>query len=113
MLRLTVRTGAGAGRSFDAEAEVVRIGRGPGNDLVIEETHVSAEHARVFTGPAEPLLEDLRSTNGPSLVRGDARTALGETGGHKAALAHGHVIELGSGDAVTRIALAVQGQSYH
>src|SRR5260221_11182718 len=103
MLRLTVRSGAGAGRSFDAEAEVVRIGRAPGNDLVVEDTHVSAEHARVYTGPAAAVLEDLRSTNGTSIVRGDARTVLGETAGHKAALAHGDVIELGSGHQITRI----------
>src|SRR5450432_3666261 len=108
MLRLTVRTGAVAGRSFDAEAEVVRIGRAPGNDLVVEDTHVSAEHARVYTGPAAPVLEDLRSTNGTSVIRGNARTVLGETTGYKAALAHGDVIELGSGDAVTRIEVAVQ-----
>ncbi len=108
MLRLTVRSGAVAGRSFDAEAEVVRIGRAPGNDLVVEDTHVSAEHAQVYTGPAAPVLEDLRSTNGTSIIRGDARTVLGETTGYKAALAHGDVIELGSGDAVTRIEVAVQ-----
>jgi Nif-specific regulatory protein len=108
MLRLTVRTGVRAGRSFDAESEVVRIGRGPGNDLVVEDTHVSAEHARIVRGAAEPMLEDLRSTNGTSIVRGDARVVLGESGGYKAALADGDVIELGSGDAVTRIEVALQ-----
>jgi len=57
--------------------------------------------------PAAPMLEDLRSTNGTTLVRGGARTVLGEGAGYKAALQNGDIIELGSGDAITAIAVSV------
>ena len=107
MLRLVIRSGSGKGRSFEAAGEVVRIGRAPSNDLVIEDVQVSAEHARVVLGPAATMLEDLRSTNGTALVRGAARTVLGEGAGYKAALESGDVIELGSGDAITAIAVSV------
>jgi transcriptional regulator with GAF, ATPase, and Fis domain len=108
MLRLFVRTGTGQGKSFEAQGEVVRIGRAPTNDLVVDDTHVSAEHARVYTGPAAPTLEDLGSTNGTSLVRRGVRTTLGETGGPKAVLEDGDVVELGTGDAITQIDVKVQ-----
>jgi len=107
MLRLVIGSGTSRGRSFDAAGEVVRIGRAPANDLVIEDVQISAEHARIVLGPAAPMLEDLRSTNGTTLVRGPARTVLGEGAGYKAALESGDVIELGSGDAVTTIAVTV------
>ena len=85
MLRLFVRSGSGKGKSFDARTEVVRIGRAPTNDLVVDDTHVSGEHARIYTGPAAPTLEDLGSTNGTSVVRGGVRSTLGESGGYKTA----------------------------
>jgi transcriptional regulator with GAF, ATPase, and Fis domain len=107
MLRLVIRSGISKGRSFEAAGEVVRIGRAPTNDLVMEDIQVSAEHARIVTGPAAPMLEDLRSTNGTTLVRGSSRTVLGEGAGYKAALQSGDIIELGSGDAVTVIAVSV------
>src|SRR5579859_3775838 len=107
MLRLFVRSGTAQGKTFDARGEVVRIGRAPTNDLVIDDAHVSGEHARIYTGPAAPTLEDLASTNGTSLVRRGARTTFGESAGYKAVLEDGDVIEFGSGDAVTRIDVKV------
>jgi Nif-specific regulatory protein len=107
MLRLVIRSGTSKGRSFDAAGEVVRVGRAPTNDLVIEDVQISAEHARIVLGPAAPMLEDLRSTNGTTLVRGASRTLLGEGAGYKAALETGDVIELGSGEAITAIAVSV------
>jgi transcriptional regulator with GAF, ATPase, and Fis domain len=107
MLRLVIRSGKSQGRTFDAVGEVVRIGRAPGNDLVLEDVQVSAEHARITCGPAAPVLEDLRSTNGTALVRRGARIVLGEGGGFKAALETDDVVELGAGDAITAIGITV------
>src|SRR5689334_22389796 len=107
MLRLVIRSGTSKGRSYSATGDVVRIGRAPTNDLVIEDVQISAEHARIVLGPAAPMLEDLRSTNGTAIVRGGSRTVLGEGAGYKAALESGDVIELGSGDAITAIAVSV------
>jgi Nif-specific regulatory protein len=103
MLRLFVRTGSGRGKSFEARGEVVRIGRAPTSDLVVDDTHVSADHARIQIGPAAQVLEDLGSTNGTSLVRRGVRTTLGESGAYKAVLEDGDVVELGGGEAVTHI----------
>jgi len=106
MVRLRVRTGASAGRSFELLGQVVSIGRAPTNDVVIDDVHVSAEHARIVLGPAV-MLEDLGSTNGTSLVRAGQRTTLGEAAGLMAALEDGDLIELGGRDAVTVIDVAL------
>src|SRR6185503_16291298 len=51
-----------------------------------------------------------QSTNGTSLVRQGVRRVLGENGGYKAALRGGDSIELGTGDAVTVVDVAVQDE---
>jgi transcriptional regulator with GAF, ATPase, and Fis domain len=77
-LRLEVRTGSSAGHVFDAELDIIRIGRGANNDLVLEDSLVSSEHARVVNGVDGFVLEDLGSTNGTWLYRGSEQHALGE-----------------------------------
>ncbi|MEP7050438.1 MAG: sigma 54-interacting transcriptional regulator [Pseudomonadota bacterium] len=77
-LRLEVASGTNAGRVFDEELDVVRIGRAPDNHLVLEDTLVSGEHARIVSGAFGFVLEDLGSTNGTWLCRGTERHALGE-----------------------------------
>jgi hypothetical protein len=44
--------------------ERVTIGRGPHNDIVIEDCAISAEHAVIVTENDDSFLEDLNSTNG-------------------------------------------------
>jgi hypothetical protein len=80
-LGAVVSAGAGSGaisdgvaRYFvltDGDAEIVHvlgrrttIGRGPDNDLRIDTKFISRHHAVVIAGPAQTMLEDLRSTNG-------------------------------------------------
>src|SRR6201992_4539884 len=77
-LRLEVASGTNTGRVFDAELDIVRIGRGPNNDLVLEDTPVSGEHARIVSSVEGFVLEDLASTNGTWLYRGNEQHALGE-----------------------------------
>jgi transcriptional regulator with GAF, ATPase, and Fis domain len=77
-LRLEVRTGSSAGHVFDAELDIIRIGRGANNDLVLEDSLVSSEHARIVSGVDGFVLEDLGSTNGTWLYRGSEQHALGE-----------------------------------
>src|SRR4030095_14769056 len=48
MVRLSVRSGAARGRAIEVRGDVVRIGRAPGNDLVLDDAHVSGEHARIL-----------------------------------------------------------------
>jgi transcriptional regulator with GAF, ATPase, and Fis domain len=77
-LRLEVRAGNSAGRVFDAELDIVRIGRGQNNDLLLDDTLVSSEHARIVSSADGFVLEDLGSTNGTWLQRGSEQHALGE-----------------------------------
>jgi pSer/pThr/pTyr-binding forkhead associated (FHA) protein len=44
--------------------ERITIGRRPHNDVVIEDTAISGEHAMILFGISEAILEDLNSTNG-------------------------------------------------
>ena len=93
-LRLEVVSGANAGRVFDAELDVVRIGRAAGNDLVLPDAHVSSAHARIVSSIDGYVLEDLGSTNGTWLTRGNEQFSLaeGQTG---IALCPGDRLELG------------------
>lgn len=61
--------GAGAARGRPDRGRVVRIGRDPDNDVVIDSPEVSARHARVLVAPGgrEAVVEDLGSTNGTSV----------------------------------------------
>src|ERR1700694_4458904 len=97
-LRLEVASGASAGRVFEAELDIVRIGRGPSNDLVLEEALVSSEHARIVSSADGFVLEDLGSTNGTWLLRGAEQHALGE-GRRAIGLLPGDRITLGAADA--------------
>ena len=97
-LRLEIATGSSAGRAFDAELDVVRIGRAPNNDLVLSDTVVSGEHARITSHGDELVLEDLGSTNGTWLLRGEAQLALDEDR-RSVTLQSGDQIALGGLDA--------------
>src|SRR5450432_2635710 len=93
-LRLEVVSGAHAGRVFDADLDVVRIGRAADNDLVLLDAHVSAEHARIVSSIDGFVLEDLGSTNGTWLTRDGEQFALAEAG-PTIALNPGDRLELG------------------
>ncbi|MGZ5967551.1 MAG: FHA domain-containing protein, partial [Polyangiales bacterium] len=75
MIRIDVKGGGSAERA-DGDAEPIRIGRSPGNDLVLEAAHVSSEHARVVWSGERFLLQDLRSTNGTVIMRRGERVKL-------------------------------------
>src|SRR5258705_13715184 len=110
MLLLEVTQGLAAGRTFELSGEVARIGRGPANDVVLEDMHVSGEHARVTMHSGRVVLQDLRSTNGTTLVRRGERRRL--TGDQSSVdLESGDVIELGSGDGVTSLRATVTDEA--
>ena len=99
-LRLEVASGADAGRVFETELDVVRIGRAPSNELVLGDALISSEHARIVSGAFGFVLEDLGSTNGTWLVRGKDQYALGLGEAQRSqALLPGDHIALGGADA--------------
>ena len=110
MLLLEVTQGLAAGRTFELTTEVSGIGRAPSNELVLEDMHVSGEHARVTLQEGRTVLTDLRSTNGTTLVRRGERRRL--TGDQSSVdLETGDVIELGSGDGVTSMRATVTDEA--
>src|SRR5689334_4420906 len=106
VLSLFVVQGSAVGRSFDLPGEIVTIGRSPANHVVLEDTHVSGEHARVVQSDGHVVLTDLRSTNGTTLVRRGERTRLtGEQSSIE--LETDDVIELGTGDTITAVRVTI------
>ncbi|WP_438018216.1 sigma 54-interacting transcriptional regulator [Sorangium sp. So ce315] len=106
MIVLEVTQGLAAGRTFELQGELITLGRSPDNRVVLDDRHISGAHARIVSSPEGVILEDLRSTNGTSVTRRGERIELGP-GRSAVALQTGDVIELGSGDAVTRLAVTI------
>lgn len=85
--RLEIHRGPEPGTSFSLAEEVVRIGRGSGSDIIIQDPEVSRVHAQLVRQPDGYAIQDLGSTNG-TFVNYERVTGL-------TALAHGDVIAFG------------------
>lgn len=64
MARLTMRRGPQAGKIYELTTDVVTIGRGTKNDIVIDNDDVSRDHCRLVRAAADYELHDLSSANG-------------------------------------------------
>ena len=73
---------------------VTLIGRGPTNDLAVDDVLVSRRHARLVVGPGERHLEDLGSVNG-TFVNGHRIFG-------RAAVADGDLVTVGNTDLIVR-----------
>jgi transcriptional regulator with GAF, ATPase, and Fis domain len=107
MIRLDVTQGLARGSRHESTADVVRVGRAEGNDLVLPDELVSGEHVRIVFGGDRYLLRDLRSTNGTAVLRAESRIALDDGNGREVALQPGDVVELGGGDSVVRLSVTI------
>jgi transcriptional regulator with GAF, ATPase, and Fis domain len=96
-IRIEVLTGNEAGRVFESDADVVRLGRSSECELRLSGAHISTTHARLAFSGDGLLVEDLGSANGSVLLRGGEKTALPDAGPGQA-LQSGDELELG-GDA--------------
>ncbi|EYF01296.1 sigma-54-dependent Fis family transcriptional regulator [Chondromyces apiculatus] len=110
MIVLEVIQGLSAGRTFELPGEIVTLGRSPESRVVLEDAHVSGEHARIVSTPDRVILQDLRSTNGTTLVRDGERIEV-TADQSPTALRSGDVIELGSGDTVTSLRVTLVEES--
>lgn len=68
-IRLRVQVGANIGQIYTMSGDLLRIGRSPDNDLVLDDPRVSRHHARLSHQGDVLVVEDLGSTNG-TLVNG-------------------------------------------
>jgi transcriptional regulator with GAF, ATPase, and Fis domain len=107
MILLEVTHGLGKGSRHESAADVVRLGRAPGNDVVLTDELVSGEHARIAFGGDHYVLRDLRSTNGTAVVRAERRIALDDANGREITLEPGDIVELGGGERIVRLAVTI------
>jgi uncharacterized protein YraI len=68
-LQLVVHAGPLAGKGYPITGDTLTFGRGSENDIVLDDTQVSRNHARLIRQADEVIIEDLGSTNG-TLVNG-------------------------------------------
>src|SRR5580693_8168268 len=107
MIRLDVTQGLASGSHHESSADVVRVGRAAGNDVVLPDELVSGEHARIVFGGEKYLLRDLKSTNGTAVLRATRRIALDDANGRELALEAGDVVEFGGGERVVRLTVTI------
>jgi Nif-specific regulatory protein len=107
MIRLDVSLGLTAGSRHESSADVVRLGRAEGNDVVLPDSHVSGEHARIVFGGHRYFVRDLRSTHGTAVLREGRRMALDDAVEWETALETGDIIELGTGEHVVRLRVSL------
>jgi len=111
LIRLEVVRGEGAGKSIarpDGGGEPIRLGRGAGNDLVLETSHVSSEHARVVWTGEHFVLQDLKSTNGTVVLRRGERVRLDDANTRQMRLESGDVLELGVPEQAAVLSVVIQ-----
>jgi len=110
VIRLEVTRGQTSGTAIEPTSDVVRIGRAEGNDLVVPDTHVSSEHAKIVFSSDKYILVDQRSTNGTAVLRNGERIALDDTNSRETPLEDGDVIELGSQDRIVHIGVTMKDE---
>jgi pSer/pThr/pTyr-binding forkhead associated (FHA) protein len=91
MARLTMRRGPASGIVYELTQDVIKIGRGTKNDIVIDHPDLSRNHCQLVRLVTDYELQDLNSTNG-TFIDGQRLTG-------NRILQSGSLIELG--DAVT------------
>ncbi len=66
---LVVRRGPGEGTAYHLERPVVKVGRGPDQEVFLDDITVSRQHAELRSTPAGWVLVDLGSLNGTYVNR--------------------------------------------
>ncbi len=75
MSRLIMRRGPQPGRTFDLNADIITIGSGSKNSIVILDNDVSREHCKLIRVMADYELQDLNSTRGTFVSGQRVRTS--------------------------------------
>ncbi len=99
---LKVVAGSQAGASFPLHKSEIFVGRGPGNDIILDDDMVSQRHAKITLRPDAVIIDDLESTNG-TIVNGRAV--------HSCILKNGDRLLLGSTELVFLRPGALAGSS--
>ena len=78
-IRVFIHNGPRKGRSMQINKDSASVGRGPDNDVMIDDPSVSKRHAIIFQTPKGYSIEDLRSQNG-TWINGTLITSGKKTG---------------------------------
>jgi putative nucleotidyltransferase with HDIG domain len=71
MIRIAIIEGGGETRSHLLDRASIQLGRDAGNDIVLRDGFVSGRHGRIREVDGRVVYEDLRTTNGSVLKRGE------------------------------------------
>jgi transcriptional regulator with GAF, ATPase, and Fis domain len=105
VIRLEVRAGNARGAAFDRASETVQLGSAAGNDIVLVGPTIEGQHAKLLAASTGVILEDLGTVAGTSRIRQGERTAADEANKFRLTLQEGDLIELGSGEEATVLAV--------
>ncbi|HJL29990.1 MAG TPA: sigma 54-interacting transcriptional regulator, partial [Polyangiaceae bacterium LLY-WYZ-15_(1-7)] len=108
MIRFDVTQGQSAGAHLESEADLIKIGRADGCDLVLADHHVSGEHASVVFNGEHYVLRDHYSTNGTRVRRGEETFDLAKQPGRELVLAPGDAILLGEEGGAVEVGVAFE-----
>lgn len=97
MLRLLVKEKGKAERVFVSRGDRVTLGRAPGNDLILQNPHVSSRHALIELHKDSILFRDAGSTNGSMIKRGSEQIDV-EAGGEAVISYAGDTFVLGDSE---------------
>lgn len=67
IVKIIIRSGVLAGSEKELNNDLLRIGRDPANDFVVNDIEISRNHAKIFRIDDTFKIEDLNSTNGTFL----------------------------------------------
>jgi signal transduction histidine kinase len=76
MIAISVVSGKQSGERFECDEEVISVGRGRSNLIVVDDEHVSFQHGQIALQEGEYVYRDLNSRNGSILVRETRRWKL-------------------------------------
>ena len=106
MIRLEVVRGESKGAAIESDEDLVRIGRGDNNELVLKDHHVSGEHASIVFNGEGYVLRDHHSTNGTRVLRGSELVDLAAQPGRELAIGSGDVVHLGEATDPVQLTIA-------
>jgi pSer/pThr/pTyr-binding forkhead associated (FHA) protein len=110
-LRLVIRSGPNPGKAFELATDSVSIGREANNDIVIQDTEISRNHARIIRRGGGYILEDLGSTNGSFINSQQVSSPRAIVPGDEIGFGGNVVVVLeGEGTAATVAASTARGQ---
>ncbi len=76
-IRIEVLSGSDTGRTFESDADVVRVGRSEECELTLNDAHISTHHLRITAADDGYAVADWESESGGSLSRSGQLSGLG------------------------------------